>query len=495
MPEEIKAQNFSDKPEAHATVLKIDGVSDTLANSLRHAATQGKSAAGSIRIGNTSLNALNEDLRGLHTVMSWPYNVEPSDLAVLYDEEPTNRACCAVKAACINAGGFKFVHSSKKANRPSAAMERDFEKMFGAIGIDEFLTRVETDYGALGNAFIELLRDIGGKVKELVHVSAYTMYRLAPCKAGETPLGDFVQIVNGTYVYFRNFGTKASDYKMHEKTNRWPNEMTQLKQYTPANHWYGMPSIWSALFAALSNRLQHLNVIEFFEDKGISRYLLLMDGAYSTVDPKNQATLTNYINSLMEVRSNKLVMIGTPAGTTSTLEELRTELNFDQYNIVREANRDEICRVHGVPPKVVSIVAAGHLGGPGEGESQFDLFKSLVVRPRQRVYERLFDMVFFSQYDGRRNSWGVEFNEIDLTDLQKKATALNLLVRAGIKSINEARSELGEFGIGPDGDQYFINAGGVPVPLDMIQKLAEASMETNVNNDRVGSQESQGSNE
>jgi len=488
-----KVQTEDYTPSAQATVLKLDGVSDSLANSLRNAAINGKSTAGSVRLATTSLNALNEDLKGLHTIMSWPYSVEPSDLAVLFDEEPTNRACCSVKAACLNAGGFKFIHKSKKGEKPSAAMESDFNNMFGSDGMDEFLTRVETDYGALGNAFIEILRDIGGKVKELVHVSAYTMYRLAPVADDKVPLGDYVQIVNGTHVYFREFGTEAPDYQMHKKTGRWPNEMVQLKQYTPANHWYGMPSIWSALFAALSNRLQHLNVIEFFEDKGISRYLLVMDGAYSTIDPKNQSTLTNYINSLMEVRSNKLVMIGTPPGTKSVLEELRTELNFDQYNIVREANRDEICRAHGVPPKVVSIVAAGHLGGPGEGESQFDLFKSLVVRPRQRVYERLFDKVFFSQYDGRRAAWGVQFNEIDLTDLQKKATALNLYVRAGIKNINEARAEIGEFGIGEEGEQYFINAGGVPVPLDMIKRIAEASIEK-PNNDRVGSRESEGAN-
>jgi len=456
-------------PDDQAAVLSLTGISDSLATSLTGAYREGLKYAGSVLLDPSSLSAIREDVRGTQAVLSWPYYVSPADLAVVFDEDPTHRACCMVKTSSVIANGCRLAHETRRAQEPSNAMVDEFELLFGPNGIDEFITFTETDFGALGNAFVEVTRNSRGRVHQLVHVPAYTMYRLAPPAKGKLPYGDFVQIVGGQSVYFREFGSDVRDYQSSD--DRWPNEMVHLREYTPSNAWYGLPRIWSALFAALSNRLQHLNVIEFFEDKGISRYLLVMDGAYNTIDPKNQKTLTNYINSLMEVRSNKLILMGTPQDTKSTLEELRTDVAFKEYNVVRDANRDEICRVHGVPPRLVSIVTAGSLGGSAEGESEFNLFKSLVVRPRQRAYERLFQKVFFSQYDKRRSAWSVQFNEIDFTDFQKKAQALNVLVRGGLLTINEARSELGRTSIGEIGDKPFVSAGGVPMPVEMIGEI------------------------
>ena len=453
-------------PSQQATVLELTGISDGLADSLRAAYNGGRKYASSIKLDPTSLSAIEESSRGLHVVLSWPYSVDPGELAVLFDEDPTHRACCMVKTASVQASGYRFAHDSGDAKKPSDAMVADFERLFEPAGIEEFLTCTETDFGALGNAFIEITRGVSGDVRGLYHVPAYTMWRLAPPPENTKPRGDYVQIVGGQFVYFREFGTKVEDYQPYKEQR--PNEMVHLREYTPSNAWYGMPRIWSALFAALSNRLQHLNTIEFFEDKGISRYMLLMDGAFNMVDPKNQEKLTAYLNSLMEVRSNKVILIGSPPETTSHLEELRTDLKFDEYDVVRSANRDEICRVHGVPPRIVSIVASGSLGGTGEGETQFDMFKSLVVRPRQRAYERLFNQVFFSQYDRRRSAWSMRFNEIDLTDFQKKAQALSVLVRNAMMTPNQAKSELGLPGIGEEGNQNFIIAGGVPYTLEEI---------------------------
>ena len=463
-------------PTGQVTALSIGGISDELANSLCKAYKDNTGYSASV---SQNIDAFIKDAQdNYNSVLSWPYQIDPAQLAVLYDEEPTHRACCHVKAAAVLANGYQFEHRSREARTVPPGMVSDFESLFGHDGVEELVRRVETDYGALGNAFIEVMRDQQGvilngarqgAVRRFKHVPAFTMFRLAPVKAGAPTHGDFVQIVGSTRVYFREFGTEASLYQSFE--GRYPQEMIHLREYSPTNAWYGIPSIWSSLYAALSNRLQHLNVIEFFEDKGISRYLLIMDGGYQTIDEENQSTLTNYINSLMAVRGNKLVMIGTPNGTVSTLQELRTDLKFDEYNVVRSANRDEICRSHGVPPRIVAIVSSSALGGTGEGETQFELFKSLVVNPRQRAYERLFDRVFFSQ-NTRRNAWTVNFRDIDYADALRKAQALNTLVRGGMMNINEARSSEGMPGIGKDGDRYIIVSGGMPVPIDQIDRVA-----------------------
>ena len=422
-----------------------------------------------------SESAIVEQMKKSSTeIIEWPYSVTPSDLAALYDEEPTHHACVDVKAAATISNGYKILHSSGEPKSPPSAMIRDFDALF-PNGIEDLITKAQTDYETMGNAWIEIVRDNAGRVRskgslgkvvELNHIPAYTMFVLNPNVADK--MGSYVQVTGREKVYFRKFGTPGFKYK-----GQVVNEAIHLKYYTPSHYFYGLPPIWSAINAAMANRLDGQNNIEFQEDKGLARYMLIMDGAHTMIDPKDEAILTNYMNALMEKRSVKLIVVGTPAGTDSKFQRLKDDPHFDHLLNVRNANRDEICRVEQVPPRLIGIISPGALGATGEGESQFDLFKRLVVRPRQNMWERTFDKIFFSQID-RRKMWRIELNEVDLADFLRREQANVGYVRSGVFSINQVLSRLGAPVIGPEGDKRFIISGGVPVELGAIGNAGAA---------------------
>jgi len=399
-------------------------------------------------------------------IIPYPYDLDPTDLATLYDTEPTHSACCDTKANAVICNGYKFVHDSKEAKEPPETMKRAFEDAFPE-GQEDLIIKAEKDFQSIGNAWIEVIRDNTGRIAdsealgnvvELKHIPAPTMWVLNP----DSEKGAYVQVCNEVKTYFRKFGSPRQGTL---------NEIIHLKQYTPSNYWYGLPRVWAALRAALGNRLMGEHLIEYFEDKGIPGYLLILDGAQDTLATEDEDTLTHYMNQLLEARGAKICLLGTPEGTTTRLEELREKIQIESFDIFRGANRDEICRVHRTPPRLIGIIAPGSLGGTSEGESQFDLFKKLVVRPRQNAWEKLFYKVFLES-NNRWNKWRVELNEVDMTDLLNQMNAWDTGVRVGVTSINEVRAQQGRPAV-KAGDEHFIVAGGVPVRIQDIGKDLE----------------------
>jgi len=398
-------------------------------------------------------------------VLSWPYGVNPQELAILGDEDSTHSACCAIKATATSRAGYRFVYDSGGSGRqaPRALLD-DFDALHDSDGAEEMIYRCERDFWALGNWWIEVVRAVTGRITALNHIPAFTMFCLAPKDAPR--IGDYMQEVDGVRVYFRDFGSDPDDYRPDADGNP-PNEVIHGIDYTSSHVFYGVPRIWSALNAVLCNRLIGDNNIEFYEDKGVARYILVMDNAYQP-DERDVQTITHSVNGLLDRKGNKVVLFGTPGtDVRSRLHKIRDEFNFTDQNVLRNANRDEICRAHDVPPRLIGIISAGSLGGTGEGEVQFDEFKALTIRPRQAVWRRLYDRVFFDTV-AKRSKWSLQFNELDFSDMLRLAQAQAQKVRTGILSINEARTENGRESIGPAGDAHFIISGGQPVMVEDI---------------------------
>jgi len=409
-------------------------------------------------------------------VLPWPHGMDPAEIAALYDEDSTHHACVNLKAAALLSNGYKFVNPKGKSKVPPAMIE-EFEAMF-PDGVEDFATAVERDFWSLGNAWIEVVRNnagrvtggaASGRVAELRHVPARTMWAVNP-KFKETR-GSYVQVVGGEEVYFRAFGdVEPASAEGQDAVN----ELVHLKNYTPYDSWYGIPPIWAALCAVLGNRLFEQHAMDYLEDRGLSRYLLVMDGAHMMLDEKDEAVLNSYINGLISNRNTKLILLGTPSGTSSTVHALRGEVNFDTLDVVRTANRDSIARVHNVPPRLLGIIASGALGGASEGDVQFEYFKRMCVRPRQKVWSRLFQQIFFGQ-DAKRAKWTVEFNELDIADFLRLMQANVGYIRSGVLTVNQVLSSLGHDGIGPAGDRHIIIAGGTPTDLEQIGALPAAA--------------------
>lgn len=448
------------KSAPFGTAFAIDQINDPLVKSMLAAMTPGSGSTSAI------YEAFKDS--GID-VLAWPYGVNPQELAILGDEDPTHSACCTIKATAITRAGYVFVYDSGESSRSAPrALVEDFEALHGDLGASEMMYRCERDYQALGNYWIEVVRPaVTGRITALNHIPAFTMWRLAPKVAPRK--GDYMQEVDGIRVYFRDFGSDPEEYIPGEDGNI-PNEVIHGMDYSSSHVFYGVARIWSALNSVLVNRLIGTNNVEFFEDKGVARWILVMDGAYQP-DERDVQTVTHYVNGLLDRKGNKIVIFGTPGNEVrSQLHRLRDEFNFNDQNVLRNANRDEICRAHSTPPRLIGIISAGSLGGTGEGEVQFDEFKVLTSRPRQVSWASLYDRVFFDTV-AKRAKWSLKFREIDFADMLRLAQAQAQKVRTGIYSINEARAEDGKSGIGKAGDRHFIVSGGVPMDVEDIGRI------------------------
>ena len=420
-------------------------------------------------------------------VITYPYGMDLSTVAALYDQDPTHRTCCDIKAHAVIANGYRFVRKDGQPKVAPSNMRSLFEALFES-GIEDFVVRVGLDFESLGNAYIEVVRDNTGRVKDpsklgavvaLRHVPAYTMWRLSP----GGPNGDFVQVVGTQKVYFRSFMSVE---------NQNLNEIIHLKQYSPSNYWYGVPPIWSALRSVLANRQLLEDMIDLLESKGVSRYLLIMDGAESFIDTSDEDTINQYVNQLLNESARKFLVIGTPADTKSQVKSLRADIALGDMELFRSTNTTEIARVHGVPLRLIQVVAGGKGGGTGkEDEEEFTLFRRLKLRPRQNMWERLFGQSFLAS-NSKWAQWKIELNDIDLTDFLKQEQANVAYIRSGVYTINEVRGRLGMTPIKDGGDEPLIVSGGVPILVSDVGNARTLNPQANgqgpINNDNQGNQ-------
>lgn len=411
-------------------------------------------------------NAIIEALKqNAGQIIQYPYGIDLATIAMLYDQDPTHRACCNLKAHAVIANGYRIIRRDGAAKSPPAKMREAFESLFDN-GLEDFVVRVALDFEALGNGYIEVIRDNTGRVRDpeklgavvgLRHVPAHTVWRLSP----GSPEGDFVQVYGTEKVYFREFGSVE-----HQNLN----EMIHLREYTPSSYWYGVPPIWAALRAVLANRQLVENLIELLESKGVSRHLLLMDGAESFIDTTDEDTINQYVNQLLAENGRKFLVIGTPSDTKSQVVPLRENMPLRDMEIFRASNRDEIARVHGVPLRLIQIITGGQTGGATESEAEFDLFKRLVLRPRQNMWERVFAQAFLSA-NAKWAQWKIELNDVDLSDFLRQQQANVAYIRTGVYTINEVRNRLGMDPVPKGGDVPIIVSGGVPLRVADIGNI------------------------
>lgn len=406
-------------------------------------------------------------------IIAYPYGIDLATIAMLYDQDPTHRACCNIKAHAVIANGYRIVRRDGTPKAPPPKMRDAVESLCPDGKLEDFIVRVQLDYEALGNGYIEVIRDNTGRVRNpknlgavvgLRHVPAYTVWRLSPGSSQ----GDYVQIVGSERVYFREFGSTQ---------NTKLNELLHIKEHSPSNYWYGIPAIWAALRAVLANRSLVENMIDLLESKGVSRHLLLMDGAESFIDTSDEDTINQYVNQLLSESGRKFLIIGTPPDTKSQVVSLRENMSLRELEAFRASNRDEIARAHGVPLRLIQIVSNGHTGGATEAETEFDLFKRLILRPRQNMWERIFAQTLLAS-NAKWAQWKVELNEIDLVDFLRQEQANVAYIRSGVYTINEVRSRLGMDPV-EEGDVPVIVSGGVPLRVADIGNVRTLNPQAN----------------
>lgn len=386
----------------------------------------------------------------LYDVVTPPYDMDT--LANLYDSSAIHNA--AINARVMNTVGlgFHFTETNKSKRRMEKAsvnesrmnrvrsqiqdekqkLEDIFENFNEEETMIETLVRVWLDVLTVGNGFLEIGRSNSGKIGYVGHVPA-TLVRVRRKRDG------YVQIANSNKiqaVFFRNFQDTETVDPINGDSN--PNELIHFKTYSPNNTYYGIPSSVSAAAAIVGDKFAKEYNIDYFENKAIPRYAIIVKGA--KLSQKSKQELVNYFRQEVKGRNHGTLVIPLPASiggdTDIKFEKLEAGIQDASFDKYRKSNRDEILIANRVPAPKVGVYDNANLAVSRDADKTF---KTQVIGPDQAIIEKKINGIVREFTD----MISFQFNSIDLIDEDIQSKIFDRYLRTEVVTPNEVRGELG----------------------------------------------------
>jgi PBSX family phage portal protein len=387
----------------------------------------------------------------LFQVVEPPYNIEA--LAQLYDEHAIHHAC--IDARVMNTVGLgnswdqtlkaerkteKVAGDADKRDRWRKTLQREAEDLnlkIDSLNVEdsfqETLIKIWTDTLATGNGYMEIGRNQDGSIGYIGHIPA-KLIRV------RKPRDGFVQYaVKTRAIFFRNFGDTETPNPFGNDPN--PNEILHFKMYSPTNNFYGIPPAVSAAAAIMGDKYAKEYNIDYFENKAIPRYAIIIKGV--KLSEKSKKELVNYFRKEVKGKNHGTLLIPLPTLTGSgkdtdikfeKLEADVTDASFDKY---RKANRDEIVSAYRVPPTKISIYEDANLAISRDGDKTF---KTQVVGPDQVIIAKKLNRIIIEFSENLL--W--EFKQLDLIDEDIKSRIHDRYLRTQVLTPNDVRLDIGE---------------------------------------------------
>jgi PBSX family phage portal protein len=385
---------------------------------------------------------------GMFDLVQPPYNLEV--LASLFEENSIHHASVLARTMNTVALGYQWVDTTKTKKRIEKASNKEgdslsrirdelqkeedkLDELFENFNIDEdfieTLIKVWVDYLTVGNGYMEIGRNRNGTIGYVGHIPA-VFVRVRRARDG------FVQRAAAKFIFFRNFqDTKTAD-PIGGDSN--PNEIIHFRQYSPTNTYYGVPSAVSALSAIIGDKFAKDYNIDYFENKSIPRYAIILKGA--NLSQKSKQEVVNYFKN--EIKGNNHGTLFIPLPSTlgrdvdikfEKLENTVQESSFDKY---RKSNRDEITVANRVPAPKIGIYDNANLAVSRDADKTF---KNQVVGPDQKVIENKINRIVKEFTDKKL----LKFAEIDIIDEDLRSRIWDRYIRTEVITPNEVRSKLG----------------------------------------------------
>jgi len=393
-----------------------------------------------------------EELDGysLYDVVTPPYDLDT--LAELYDSSAIHNA--AINARVMNTVGlgYSFPETLKSRRRLEKAqgnadrlarvrkaiqdarqdLETKFEDFNEEETFIETMTRVWLDVLTTGNGYLEIGRNNSGQIGYIGHIPA-TLMRVRRHRDG------YVQIAKSNKiqaVFFKNFQDTEMEDPINSDPN--PNEVIHFKTYSPNNTYYGIPSSVSAAAAIVGDKFAKEYNIDYFENKAIPRYAIIVKGA--KLSQRSKQELVNYFRQEVKGRNHGTLIVPLPAslGGDSDIkfEKLEAGIQDASFDKYRKSNRDEILVANRVPAPKVGVYDNANLAVSRDADKTF---KTQVIGPDQSVVEKKINRLISEFTD----LVTIKFNRIDLIDEDIQSRIYDRYLRTEVVSPNEVRNELG----------------------------------------------------
>jgi PBSX family phage portal protein len=408
-----------------------------------------------------------------------PYNLDY--LAKLYEINAAHHAAVNVKVANTVGLGYDFKETPRtldkiedaidapdklnKLRRKLGKAKSDLREYLESLNYEdsfsEVMKKVLTDYDTTGNGYIEIGRTSTGKIGYIGHIPSHTM-RVRRYRDG------FIQIVYNKYTFFRNFGDTKMKDPMGIDPN--PNEVIHLKKYTPTNTFYGIPDIVSATNAIAGDEFASKFNIDYFENKAVPRYIIVVKGAKLT--PDSERKLLEFFHTGLKGKNHRTLYIPLPADNDTTKVEFKMEpveagIQDSSFKNYRRENRDQILMAHRVPISKVGMPEGVSLANARDADKTF---KEQVCRPLQDFVEDKVNQIIKEFTD----IFVLRFNELTLTDEDTQSRIDERYLRTQVLMPNDVRGRKG-LAARPGGD--------TPLILN-AQANAEQTAQTSGNRNR-----------
>lgn len=431
---------------------KADDYRGSLNRSMKRRLTKASRGQGSGGAGTKSIKATAYAQFG---VVTPDYN--PEYLSALYEKSAPNAAAIDAKVANIVGLGHSWIETDRTAEKLEGITDEDelankrtllakakrrleewMEDLNDDDFIEEILQKMWTDVESIGWGCIEVGRTTSGQIGYVGHIPAKTV-RVRANRDG------YVQISGMDAVFFRNFGDTETANPVTDDQN--PNELMFFTKYTPNNSYYGIPDVVKAIESVAGNKFASKYNLEYFENKAVPRYALIIKGGKLSKDAER--SLAQYWRNNLKGQSHGTLVIPVPASKDKVDVEFKPiEASVQEASFVNyfKLNREEILMAHRVPPEKVGVNSNSN---NALGQQADKTFKEQVCHPAQRTIEKKLSRIFRE----KQNIFKFKLNELTLTDEKTQAEIDEKYVRLGIKTRNEVRVQRWGWKGLPGGDE------------------------------------------
>lgn len=382
-------------------------------------------------------------------VVEPPYNMDY--LSKVYEISSPHHAAVDAKVSNTVGLGYDFVETTatkekveeiddsdtqrlgflrRKISRAKSSLYDRIDSLNEDESFTETMKKIDTDYEATGNAYMEIGRKVDGSIGYIGHIPSANM-RVRRNRDG------FIQIVNNKIVFFRNYGDRSVSDPVGNDPR--PNEVIHFKKYTPTNNYYGVPDIIPALTALAGDEFASKFNLDYFENKAVPRYIIVVKGA--KLSNEAQRKLLEFFQTGLKGKNHRSLYIPLPADDGNTKVEFKMEpveagIQDSSFRFYRKENRDEILMAHRVPVTKVSLGEGVSLAAARDADKNF---REQVTKPTQDYFQKKINKIIKEFTD----MFELKFNELTLTDADTQSKIDERYLRMQVVVPNEIRSRDG----------------------------------------------------
>ncbi len=344
-----------------------------------------------------------------------PVNTEI--LANMALADPTHRACIDIKTTMTVGLGYKFLNKEANTNKqfrkfieqPNENMFRTFQDLINSLALDYFIFE---------NGYFEIK-----KYKDM-----YAIYHLNAKDTYVIPKKYKNEIIPGMadgycLIKKRGIPINFNSISRYEDIVDTKSYVAHLYNYSPLSDYYGIPSYLSIAPNISENVLIRKHGIKFFENSARPESALLISNGDVTDEEieKIRTQLTEHKG----LENAHRFFIFSVEGENSKVELKEISKSIDgQFLKENEKNRDEIARIHRIPPKILGISSAGSLGSGSETIGALKNFVETFVNPEKKRFENFINMILMKMFGFNPE---IQFKQIDLTNKKDDAIIATML--------------------------------------------------------------------